>query len=193
MQVTINEFAKWVANAEVYFEEGDIYPLLKHFTDGETSVIGKGGIKVVDNLKSGWNMVTLSSSDVNSLEIKNLESIWAYQSGIWSTSIENEISNVRSSQGYWVKTNAASSLYYTYFDNGENDISTLNEEWNLYGTTKQLSMNYFDSQNIIVWQYNEGVWYVFSNDSGLSDKIEVLGYKTLGTIQAYSSYWIKKI
>ena len=193
MQVSINEFAKWVVNADVYFEEGDLYPPLKNFTPAERSVIGKGGIKVVDNLKSGWNMVTLSSSDVNSLEIDSLESIWAYQSGIWSNSIENEISNVQSSQGYWVKTSAVSSLYYTYFDNGENDISTLNEEWHLFGTTEQLSMDYFDTQNIIVWHYSEGVWYAFSNDSSISDTIEKLGYKQLNSIQAYSSYWIKKI
>ena len=193
MQIAVNEFAKWVANADIYFEEGDLYPSLKHFIAGEISQIGKGGIIVVDNLKSGWNMVTLSSSDVNSLEIDSLESIWAYQSGIWSNSIENEISNVQSSQGYWVKTSAVSSLYYTYFDNGENDISTLNEEWHLFGTTEQLSMDYFDTQNIIVWHYSEGVWYAFSNDSSISDTIEKLGYKQLNSIQAYSSYWIKKI
>ncbi len=193
MQISVNEFAKWVANSSAYFEEGDLYPPLKHFDANETAVIGKGGIKVVDNLKSGWNMVTLSHADFNSLDINHIESAWSYKDGVWSNSIAGQISSVESSQGYWIKTSAASSLYYTYFDNGENEISTLNDQWNLFGTTKELSMNYFDSQNIILWQYNNGVWLLYTNDSTLLEKVQKLGYNTLVTIPAYSSYWIKRI
>jgi len=189
----LNEFVKWVSDAETYFEEGALYPPLKHFDANTTFTFGKGGVAVIDNLLKGWNMVALTNAQLNSLDIKHMQSIWSYEEGLWKNSIENEINDVNSTKGYWVYTSSESSLYYTYFDNEENDLSSLNSSWHLLGSIKKLEMNSFDPYGVIVWQYSDGIWKVYVTDVELKRILENLGYKQLDKLDAYSAYWIKKI
>jgi len=189
----LNDFAKWVSNASVYFEEGALYPSLKHFTSNDAVSIGKGGVLITDNLVEGWNMVSVTSSEFSRLDIKNFDSIWSYKDDTWYTNLDNTIADTNISNGYWVKVSTPSSLYYTYFDVDENNVANIDNNWNLLGTSKNILIADFDLQDILVWQYKNNEWYVYSNNTEIQKIIVDLEYKQLENIAAYSSYWIKKL
>lgn len=193
MPLALNEFAKWVLDSNKYFVDGRLYPTLKHYKNNDNILIEKGGIKIIDNLISGWNMVTLTNDNITNLDISNLDVIWSYKNGIWKNSINKEIKDCNSSMGYWVKTNAISSLNYTYFDTSTNNILNIDNNWSLLGTTRKIDLSSLDTQPILIWQYNDNKWFVYSNDATLFRKLEELNYPILETILPYSSYWIKKI
>ena len=190
MKISLNEFAKWVSNPSKYFEEGLSYPPLRHFTVSDNITIEKGGIKVVDNLSKGWNMVALSNTTIDKLYIPNMNYIWTYKDGVWYNNILNsnneQIDEISSDKGYWVLVDDTSYLYYTYYDNTQIDISTLSEGWHFLGTTQEINIDTFDTAQT-VWQYSDNSWSVYSNEILSSEQSE---YKTIEKINPYTSYWI---
>ena len=193
MKIALNEFAKWVSNPPKYFSEGSSYPELKHFKLNDSTPIEKGGVKIVDSLVDGWNMVALSESDLNVTDLPSLDIIWGYKDGRWSNSIYGELNHLNSSDGYWVKANAESSLYYTYFDKSIYELSTINNEWNFLATTKPLSLESLDVDEILIWQFRENQWYAYSNNEELKERLRELDYPILEVIPSFSAYWIKKL
>lgn len=196
MKKELHEFAKWVADAGKYFEEGSSYPELMHYSS-INRVLGKGGILVVDNLSQGWNMVTLSTSeqDVNSSSKDTLDIVWSYANGVWKNSVQNEIVETNSSQGYWVLVSQAASINYTYNDVSDTlDISKLDGNWHLLGTTKTLHVDTLSSsEKYLVWYYTEGGWKGYSNSKYINDLIIDAQIPTLETLSPSSSYWIIRL
>ncbi|SFV70813.1 hypothetical protein MNB_SM-5-1097 [hydrothermal vent metagenome] len=193
MPQALDEFAKWVSHADKYFEEGDLYPPLKHYKNTDNITLQKGGIEAVDNLANGWNMVSLTKNNsIDALDIDNLKVIWSYKDGSWKNSVQKEIGSSDSNLGYWVETDNNSSLYYTYFDTTTYDIATLSDGWHLLGTTKTIGVDNFTTP-VIVWQYKNGIWSAYSNDATTSRDLDDQGYAKIETILPYSSFWIKKI
>ena len=193
MQQSLNEFTKWVNNSEKYFVDGRLYPSLKHYKSSDDFPIEKGGVKVVDNLVVGWNMLALNSEGMDKIESDNIEVVWSYENGLWKNSVNNEITDTNSSLGYWIKAKSISSLNYTHFDKSSLDITNLSTGWNLLGTTEIINLDRFKDASILLWQYNNGKWFVYSNNTEISEQIENLGYHVLKIILPYSSYWIKKL
>ncbi|MEA2017994.1 MAG: hypothetical protein U9N59_06065 [Campylobacterota bacterium] len=187
MKIALNEFAKWISNSPKYFEEGSLYPELKHFKTTDNITIEKGGIVVMDNLNSGWNMTALSNTNISNLDILNLKYIWSYQDGIWSNNLPStnykQISDINSTKGYWVNVDNNSSNYYTYYDSVDLDISGLSAKWHLLSTTKKLNMDLFNNTQV-VWQYKNNEWFVYTNKD--------TDYKVIDSILPYSSYWVLK-
>ncbi len=194
MKSALNEFTLWVTNAKEYFHEGSSYPPLRHYKATDNITIQKGGIEVVDNLLSGWNMVTLSDSNIHDLNISNLKILWSYENGTWKNSVQNQINEVNSSSGYWAKVDENSSLYYTYFDSSVQDISKLDKSWSFVGTTKEFYTNTLANQEpLVIWQYVNETWFVYSNNVDIQQKIEILNYPTLNKIVQFSAYWVHKL
>ena len=195
MQSALNEFTKWVAEPAKYFEEGNLYPSLKHFKSSDNIVFGKGGVAVMDTLQSGWNMVTLTTidKDVNASSNDTLPLVWSYESGVWKNSVQHQIQETNSSKGYWVKVDKPSALNYTYSDSSNNDIANLDTSWHLLGTTNSLTLeSSFTNSKVLVWQYQEGTWFVYSNIQEIQTELETLNFPQMTQLDSYSAYWLKK-
>ncbi|MBN2783081.1 MAG: hypothetical protein JXQ66_07565 [Campylobacterales bacterium] len=195
IEIELSRFAKWVSDAPKYFEEGALYPSLVHFSKNDTNPIEKGGMKIIDNVEDGWNMVSLPTLDIDELEIKNQISIWGFENTKWLNNVDKsgyeQLTQTDSSKGYWINSYDKSSIYYTYFDKSDNEIASLPLGWHLLGTTAKLETNYFESANVLIWQYNhDNGWSAFSNNEEMSQKISQLGINELNYISAYSSYWV---
>lgn len=190
MKDSLLEFAKWVSNKDKYFEEGSSYPNLRKFQATDTSIIRKGGIKVIENLNSGWNMVSLPSGSISNLDVGQ-RAIWTYKDGIWSNNVVfsgyNQIEDTNSSNGYWVDINNSSSIYYTYYDNMQLDLSSQENGWSLVSTNNTINMDSFTDFSY-VWYYKDSNWYLYSNDG--IDYSEY--FNILEKIDAYSSFWVYK-
>jgi len=187
MQISLNEFAKWVSNSSLYFEDGAYYPPLKKVDISNNITIEKGGIININNLKIGWNMTSLPTGKLKNIDELNSSIVWSYKNNLWSNNITTNLNDINSSNGYWVKTDKELSTYFTYFDKTKTlDISTLEKGWHLKGTTNNISINDLDiNQDILIWQYKNNQWYLFTNIY-----YNVDDYKKLDKIEQYSSYWI---
>ncbi len=189
----LSEFALWVSDPASYFEDGELYPTLKHFASNDTHVIKKGGIEVVDNITPSWSMLSIGNAKLASLNMDDIDIVWSYQDGIWKNTQEEQIDDTNASTGYWVKANKNSSLIYTYYDVSTNDTSKVQSGWSLLSTTTLLKTDDLTTQPFIIWHYTDGAWSVFSNDTTMEARIRELEYPALETILPYSSYWIKKL
>lgn len=196
MHSTLNEFTKWVAEPTKYFEEGKLYPSLKHFKSSDNITFGKGGVAVIDNLQKGWNMVTLTTinKDVNASSNDILPLVWSYKNSVWKNSIEHQIHDTNSSQGYWVKVDYPSSLNYTYYDiNNSTSASNLNNSWHFLGVTSTRDIDtMYKGNEVLVWQYKDGKWSVYSNMQNLNEILKQENYPTINELHPFSAYWIKK-
>lgn len=194
IQKVLNEFSIWVSNPSKYFEEGDNYPTINKYSNTDTISIQKGGIKVIANLKKGWNMVSLPNLDMDKLDIPNLEYIWGYENNTWKNNILSssyeKIEDANFSNGYWVKVSDDSFIPYTYYDKNDVSIESLDSGWHLLGSEENIDLN--TSNYRLVWQYIDEKWYIYSSNNEIKQGAVDLGYDLLDKVLPYSSYWLYK-
>ncbi|MEA3314354.1 MAG: hypothetical protein U9Q30_00675 [Campylobacterota bacterium] len=191
MQLSLNEFAKWISNSSKYFEEGELYPSLKKIAITDDVTIEKGGIINIDNLEIGWNMSSISTGKLSNMDIDDDTIIWGYKDNIWQNNITTNLNDINSSDGYWIKTNYGLSRYFTYFDTTLLDISTLEKGWHLKGTTNNINITNIDiNKDILVWQYKNNQWYLYTNIPNYNLYAQSNNIQKLETIEQFSSYWI---
>lgn len=196
IKIALNEFAKWVSNAPKYFEEGSSYPEIKRYNITDNLTLRKGGMIVYDSLKYGWNLTTLSSGELQNIDIEDSSSIWTYADGTWFNNIGNDsymdINITSTSKAYWVYAKNDTSNYYTYYDiSDELDYDSLDSGWNFLGTSKDIDLSSLENFKI-VWVYENSTWKAYSSDASIMQKIND-NYNIITKVNKYSGFWVFKI
>lgn len=190
----LREFSIWILNKDKYFEEGNLYPDVVSYDQDDLKTIKKGGIKIIANVQKGWNMVALPTIKLSLFDINGIESIWSYQYSNWQNSLTQDkftdITDLNISQGYWIQADKNLSIPYTYYDISLLNLEKLKDGWNLVTTSELLEPDM--KEEVLIWQYKDQKWYIYTNDSNIQNKAESLGYEKLTKILPYSSYWIFK-
>lgn len=188
MEKSLQEFAQWVNSPELYFADGAFYPALNHFSPSTFHPLQKGGIEVINNITNGWNMVTLSTNK------NDVDAIWGYKNGIWSNNLTAPLTNMETKYGYWVKAQSNKVAYYNYFDTANNDLFALDSQWHLFGALQKIDTNSLNlASKILLWQYSNGKWSAYSNNSEMLELLKNQNFPLLKTIFASTAYWVKKL
>ncbi|MEA3316280.1 MAG: C13 family peptidase [Campylobacterota bacterium] len=140
----------------------------------------------------GWNLVGLDSSEI--LTNNNIDAIFTYLDGTWSSSLNNEIKDIVLNQGYWVKVkdNKDISLELSK-ENSILDISTLKSGWNLVSSATITDMSIFkDIQTIWAWNNITQTWKFYSSDAVKTKLAIDAGYESLSFIDNYDGFWVYK-
>ena len=70
-------------------------------------------------------------------------------------------------------------------------ILSLDEGWNLKGTSCHVDVSTFKKEGIrILWKYENGEWEAWSPDSGIMALIDQLNIKTFSSIEPYEGFWV---
>ena len=70
-------------------------------------------------------------------------------------------------------------------------ILSLDEGWNLKGTSCHIDVSTFRKEGIrILWKYENGEWEAWSPDSGIMALIDQLNIKTFSSIEPYEGFWV---
>ena len=139
----------------------------------------------------GWNLVGLDN--INILQNSDIESIFTYSNGLWSSNIlENKITTIFSNTGYWVNSKKDISLELKK-DNPILDISKLTTGWNLVSSATITNMDIFkDMQTIWAWNNITQTWKFYSKDAVTTQLAIEAGYESLSFIDNYDGFWVYK-
>ena len=186
------KFAKWCSNPEKYFEEGNLYPNIVHFTAETLPTMQKGGIAVVDNIDQNWSMISLPN-EFYGVPKSDIEYIWEYDDDKWKINLDlkgyEKIIKYSSKKGYWIKSKVKTYMYYTSFDKGNFSVANLHTGWNFVSFSKQIDPKSLDNVKII-WHYKDSKWRYFTNDIQISNTLSDEGYIKSTTIYPYAGYWL---
>lgn len=195
LKTVFGEFAKWVANAPLYFEEGILYPDVTKYNKDDVVNIEYGGIKVIENNNTGWSMTALSSIILD----EQFDQVWTYSNNNWKTNVPNDIYDIiditNSSEGYWKYSNNQ-NLAYTYLDLIDSvDFDDISFGWTLLSNKDDIVSlsNIQDTRIKSVWYFNDGRWYMYSSLYDRNHYIyENNNIEYLDTLMPHISYWIYK-
>lgn len=163
-------------------------------------------------LTNGWNMASLPSSDKISItqffaNNPKVTIVWQYQNGSWlASSSDSSISSalqsahfspikyIESTNGYWFKVSKSDGI--TLASDGKTTSNNLDivlalpsgSKWNLLSAQKGIvpSDVFGVNSNIsLIWQYQNGNWYLATRDSNANTWAN-----ELQTIKAGSAYWV---
>lgn len=147
---------------------------------------------ITKTLTTGWNLVGLDN--INILTNNDIDAIFTYLDGSWSSSLKNEIKEINKNQGYWVKVKDNKNISLELNKNNTIlDISTLKSGWNSVSSATITDMSIFkDIQTIWGWNNISQTWKFYSSDA-IKTKLAIdAGYESLSFIDNYDGFWVYK-
>jgi len=184
--------------------DGDGISNIDEYNEGSdmTNSISKQYTISLDN---NWTLVSLPTTGTINLDTLNnvhVKIIRSFQNGHWyiwtdnnQTSSEQPLTTMIENRGYWIKTDAPTTL--TYIGNSAPqaiDFTTQNDSWNMYGSTQIDNPDTFLSNhpNIkIIWKYTSGEWQAVSNDAAITNDLDTAGVPTLNFVNSDEGFWAK--
>ena len=144
------------------------------------------------DLKSGWNLVSLTA-DLNTSQLDSkIKSVWSYDQNWSAYSSDSEynqllqsnnitqLEDIKPSQGIWIQANE--TLTQNFTSSTTSDIN-ITKGWNLIGSIEDTTLfNAIDS-NAIYWKYDEN-WSLGSN------KLTDINLNKFSTINKGDGVWI---
>ena len=162
--------------------------------------------KVLINVKSGWNLISIPS-EITDLSTIDADIIWKWDNvnKNWEayskdTNLLNNIksqnipviSKLNTSDGVWVYEKTTKTLTFKNSGTQNLNLSKLSKGWNLIGTITPIdNLSIFNNAKIIwVYDSNNKSWSAYSSNSETMNAINNAGINAITSIPANSGIWV---
>jgi len=164
---TMLEFTKWMANKNIYFKDGNLFPNIKTYKiDNNTSIYNYGFVLIDENQSyfTGNNLEYLNTDYNNTFSITN----------------KMIFINPKETTQYLAKLKKNK---YTPFE--------IKKGWNLYGNifNTNLDLTSLFKNNEIIWIYRNNQYLAFSNNPDIQQRLKELNIFT-DIIYPNEGFWI---
>lgn len=142
-----------------------------------------------------WHFIgTTSNINLNTLNLKNNDTIWTYKTNRWYcykknvdiSSKCNQVETLEAGDAFWLLSNNSYTLSLNLVKEKE---KTLNGGWNMFTPVikENTLSNYNEDNTLSLWKYKEAEWYLWT------PKNINTSLKTFSSISIGEGVWINKI